>query len=240
MSLDPAKIGDAFQIFGPARRLPEAVVVNVELGSGDYESPPGSQSPGKHYQHYVTATDLSSYRTALDNMRRVGARLTLVNYTPNFALADIDNSFAQSGYWQNVRASYAYGGGAAFDTPPTYFMQNSRTNPYVGELYRRNIAEQIQWLNSRGLRSVVIVSPCGPSDDRGNACGDAYDPKLLENTRALVTYLKTCELRYPFGSAMPSAWVVENYPNKAGNTANRPTGVQGLIAVARLLISMTP
>ncbi len=65
---------------------------------------------------------------------------------------DLDDPFATSGFWANVRALYAFGGGGAFDVPPSYWVNREAA-------YQQNIIQQIQWLNSQGLASYVLVSP---------------------------------------------------------------------------------
>jgi hypothetical protein len=213
--INPQVIGDAFRPFGADRHLPVVTIMNARFGSGTLTT------DGKVFRSYMSGSDLAATKVGIDHLFAKGSELVLVNYTPNFVDYDATNPFAVSPFWANVRAAYQHGGGGAFDTPPSYFMSDAR---YTGEPYRHVIVEQIRWLAANGEASAVIISPCGPKDASGHACGEAYDPSFMTNARLEYAYLKNHQ-------ALPNFWVVENYAATPNTTVQGPRGPVGLIAV---------
>ncbi len=89
-----------------------------------------------------------------------GAHQVAINDTPNSLSMDLDNPFATSGFWANVRALYAFGGGGALDVPPSYFVNRETA-------YQQNIIQQIQWLNARVWRATCwSARSCMPGRTR--------------------------------------------------------------------------
>ncbi len=224
---DPAVIGDYMALFGINRQYPNACVMNLpgsQTGSGTYTAPPGAAKPGTSYAQFVTPSDLAAAEAAITAALAHGAHQVAVNDTPNSYAPDLDDPFATSGYWANVRALYAFGGAGALDVPPSYFVAREPA-------YRQTIIQQIRWLNAQGLGSYVLVSPFlyAGADAAGNTYASAYDPLFFEHLVQMVGVLKQA-------GALPTHWVVENYAPPSAvppATANAPdTTPEGLVAAA--------
>ena len=190
--------------------------------TGSYTAAVGEAHPGQTYGSYLDAPGLADFESSIDAALANGAENVAGDFTPNAGDEDIDDPFATAGFWANVRAAYQYGGGGAFDAPPSYFF-------FLDASYRSNIVQQIQWLNANHLRSTFIVSPFSfaKNADGTYHAGNDYDPALYENTIRLVAYLKAA-------NALPTSWTVENYqaPGLPGNANSADGSPEGLDRVA--------
>lgn len=204
-------------------------LTNSGDGTGTYTAGAGDKFPGTVYTGYVTAGDLANLQTFARTAIASGTKNVANFISPNGGGEDLDDPFATAPYWANVRAAALYNGGIALDTPPTYFF--NRTPPY-----RSMIAQMISWAVSQGLRVSMTVSPFAlVADASGNTGACGFDPVMMENTTAMVGYLKS-------QGVWPTQWVVENYGGGAPCTSNdiQPDGTpESLNAVALFLARAT-
>ena len=189
---------------------------------GSYTAVAGEVHPGQVYGSYLDGPGLIDFERGIDAAIASGASNVAGDFTWNAGDEDLDDPFATAGFWANVRMAYQYGGGGAFDTPPSYFF-------FLGEPYRQELVQQIQWLTQHNLRSTVIVSPFSfaKNTDGTYHAGNDYDPALFENTIRMVGYLKA-------HGALPTSWTVENYqaPTLPGNANSADGTPEGLDTVA--------
>lgn len=89
-------------------------------------------------------------------------------------------------------------GGLVLDTAPRYTMHREQA-------YRDWVTDAIQWTNSRGLASIVILSPWNSGK------------RWSEDTREYLGYLAS-------HNAVPTALVCENYADQAPRNYPNPVG----------------
>ena len=135
-------------------------------GSGTYVATADDKFPGKTYPAYLSDVNLVSLKSSIDAAGAAGAKNVAVFMTPNGGKEDLDDPFATSDYWANVRAAALYGGGMALDTPPSYFYGRSGTITGPG-LYGPMIVQMIKWCNQNHIRSSLTLSPHGTTDAAG-------------------------------------------------------------------------
>jgi hypothetical protein len=101
-----------------------------------------------------------------------------------------------SSFYDLARFEAAYGGGIAFDTPPSFFLGGGS-----GRGYRRFIEQAIRWGNAQGIRTTVLVSP--------------YPGRraFSRDTKAFVSALVAA-------GTIPTEWVVDDYENTNPNDAH--------------------
>jgi hypothetical protein len=158
-----------------------------------------------------------AWKEYVDAMRAVGLP-TSTHVLPTFEYQNFksniktlrSNTVSSSPDFQEIIQA---AGGLVMDTPPRYSMHREQA-------YRDWVTDAIQWANSRGLVSVVILSPWN-SGKRWN-----------EDTRQYLEYLGS-------HNAVPTALVCENYanpelpnyPNPVGNERDPSTALGNCRAV---------
>ena len=208
-------------------KYPSEVNMNIITGSGDgsgsYAAVAGDAHPGTSYTGYTTAADLATEENAITAAVAAGAKNVAIYITPNGGGEDLDDAFATSPYWANVRTAALFGGGLALDVPPTYWGIR-------GAAYQSIVSQMIGWANDNHLRSSLTISNYAASNDpSGHSGGAGYDVFFQTNTQSLVLYLQV-------HNTLPSQWIVENYsPGGTGNDIAADGTPNSLNAVALYL-----
>lgn len=135
---------------------------------------------------YTTPDSFSDFVNFVTAGQSFGIQNFAPIFSPNDPTWDL-NSFLDP-TWSYIREEALYGGGLALDAPPALF-NNYGTNTAAYEAFT---AQEIQWANSNGLRSSVIISP------------DGDGTQFLNDTQQMIDELVSL-------GAVPTQWDVENY-----------------------------
>jgi|ERR1700683_119317 len=121
-----------------------------------------------------------------------------------------DNVFATNPFYALERYEALYGKAIAFDVPPNFFLTGGS-----GPGYEKFIVQAIQWGNSRGLRTTVLLSPYpwptnsdGQPETFSQFTGNTFSRDTREFVRRLLQE-----------HAVPSEWAVDNYEDTYPNDA---------------------
>ena len=181
-------------------------VSGAGVGSGTYTAVLGDARPGITYQGYYSAADLTNMRASIAAAMAAGAQNVGVVLTPNAAGVDLDDAFATSPYYANVRAAALAGGALTLDAPPSFWAA-------LGAPYQSIVSQEIGWGNANHLRTSLILSPFATAADAsGHTGGCGFDPSMLANARRELGALIAA-------GTVPTQFVVESYP-PPGCTAN--------------------
>lgn len=186
--------------FGGA--YPSEAAMNVATGTGagtaSYTAVTGDAHPGQVYGGYMGAADLALFESAVSAANTAGARNIVAYVTPNGGNEDLDDPFATSPFWANVRAAALFSGGLGLDAPPSYLLARAPN-------YRAMVIQMIQWSVANGLRVIYLISPYATVPDSAyHTGGCGYDLEFFENTRTVMGLLQAAR-------ALPTQFGVENY-----------------------------
>jgi hypothetical protein len=161
-------------------------------------TPSDSAAPGQ-LEH-----DLNVWKEYVDAAKTAGIESVAPVVAPNDPSEPKlgENVFATDSFYALERDEALYGKAIAFDVPPKFFLTGGS-----GPGYEKFIVQAIQWGNSHGLRTTMLLSPYPwPVNSEGNLetflefSGNTFS----SDTRSFVSYL-THE------NAVPSEWAVDNY-----------------------------
>ena len=110
---------------------------------------------------------------------------------------------ASTTYWPLAKSMIQAAGGVGIDVPVGLPFA-AGTNP----IFLASIVNEIQWANSAGVVTVLLLTPYASSPPSGVLGQFAPDNQFLVNTKRLIEYLKN-------NYALPSAYVVSNYSGVA-------------------------
>ena len=174
---------------------------------------------------YMTQQDTDTWMKWIDTARNAGVLNIAAITSYNGLNTNYSQPFATSEYWAATRQAALYGGGVAFDMPPSFALNFTQAwYPIFKEAantYISFIESQIKWADSEGLRSSVIISPQSNDSQAGG---------LLASTKALVA-------RFKADGVMPSQFIVENYGNVTSDEYQTSNGVNSLQSVSEWLSS---
>lgn len=190
---------------------------NTFFNSGDaYDTYLGGKLAGAWVPQYmVLNTDNNDYIITNKSgsevadaeawMLKVRTRFNLPNLpiaevnTPSGTDGYLQDAFATSTQWANIRTLATYGKAFAIDIPVNNFLTQYSISPYNwGEF----LESQIKWCNSQGIATVAILSP--------NA---GY-------TNVYYEQVQQVEAKLVADGATPSQWVVENYDTTLSTTVS--------------------
>jgi hypothetical protein len=161
-------------------------------------TPSDSAAPGQLEQ------DLKLWKEYVNAARSVGIETVAPIVAPNDPSEPKqgENVFATNPFYALERGEALYGKAIAFDVPPHFFLTGGS-----GPGYGKFIVQAIQWGNSHGLRTTVLLSTYpwpADLDGKPETFRQFTDNTFSHDTRDFVSRLTT-EL------AVPSEWSVDNY-----------------------------
>ena len=171
----------------PAANLPLPDATTVNLG-GVFNS------PDDWYTFFNDPNNLQLWLAYVGGSRQHGAEIVSPVFAPNgytpYGTFTWDPNFLDSTY-DGLRQMAIAGGGLCIDSPPGYVLPLA-VYPTLESEYMSFIEQEINWANSQGLRSSVILDPY-------------YDDSTYaSDVKAFVGTLETA-------GALPGQFIVENY-----------------------------
>jgi hypothetical protein len=161
-------------------------------------TPSDSAAPGQLEE------DLKQWKLYVDAAQTVGIESVAPVAGPN----DPDepklgeNVFATNPFYALERGEALYGRAIAFDVPPNFFL-----NGGSGPGYEKFIVQAIQWGNTHGLRTTILLSPYPwPTNSAGQL--ETFR-QFTGNTFSRDTQVFVSRLNEEH--AVPSEWAVDNY-----------------------------
>ncbi len=161
-------------------------------------TPSDSAAPGQ------LAAELKLWRDYVDAARTVGIESVAPIVGPNDPSQPRlgEDVFATNPFYALERGEALYGKAIAFDVPPNFFL-----NGGSGPGYQKFIVQAIQWGNTHGLRTTMLLSPYPwPANLAGRP--ETFD-EFTGNTFTHDT--KVFVSRLLEEHAVPSQWAVDNY-----------------------------
>lgn len=157
-------------------------------------------------------SDFKQWQQYVDAARSVGITSVAPIASPNGTNEPKlgDNVFATNPYYALQKMEALYGKAIALDVPPSFFLQGGS-----GPGYQKFIVQTIQWANSNGLRTTMLLSPYPwPLNTAGQPLTFAQFTAndFSSATQEFVNYLKE-------HLAVPSEWSVDNYEDTHPNDA---------------------
>ena len=161
-------------------------------------TPSDSAAPGQLEE------DLKQWKEYVDAARTVGIKTVAPVVAPNDPSEPKlgENVFATNPFYELERDEALYGKAIAFDVPPNFFL-----NGGSGPGYEKFIVQAIQWGNSHGLRTTMLLSPYPwPTNSDGQLetfhefAGNTFSRDTQDFVRRLIKE-----------HAVPSEWAVDNY-----------------------------
>jgi len=161
-------------------------------------TPSDSAAPGQLQE------DLKQWKLYVDAARTVGIESVAPVVAPNDPSEPKlgEHVFATNPFYALERGEALYGKAIAFDVPPNFFLTGGS-----GPGYEKFIVQAIQWGNSHGLRTTVLLSPYPwPTNSAGKLetfhqfTGNTFS----RDSQDFVNLLQEA-------NAIPSEWAVDNY-----------------------------
>jgi hypothetical protein len=176
--------------------------VYTQYGLNPFEAnvntPSDSARPGQ------LGNDLKKWAKYVDAARNVGIESVAPVVGPNDRKEPKlgDHVFATNPFYALERGEALYGNAIAFDVPPNFFLTGGS-----GPGYRKFIVQAIQWGNTNGLRTTMLLSPYPwptEPDGRLETFRQFTGNTFSRDTQDFVQHLTKA-------GAVPSEWAVDNY-----------------------------
>jgi hypothetical protein len=194
------QVGWNYFTLPPSYGYYQAVYIQNGLhpSKANVNTPSDTSAPGQ------LENDLEQWREYVDAARTAGIKSVAPIVGPNDPNEPKlgDHIFATNPYYELERDEALYGRAIAFDVPPNFFL-----NGGSGPGYQKFIVQTIQWGNTHGLRTTMLLSPYPwPTNAEGKP--DTF-VEFTDNTFSRDTEVFVSRLWEEHG--IPSEWAVDNY-----------------------------